>query len=95
MIANSKVPANRLVVLTHDRIFRLADHGCTPLLHVYGHRHQFKVSSYRGTTYLNASALDPSLVLVERRNVRPQGGYCRLTIKGDEIDVQRCLLPNP
>jgi predicted phosphodiesterase len=49
---------SRTVLMTHERVYRLPEDvpglGC----HLFGHRHGFKVTTQRGTTFVNVSSLD-------------------------------------
>jgi predicted phosphodiesterase len=92
MIRSASVPSDRLILVTHERMFKLADEGFAPLLHIFGHRHEFKFNSFKGTYYLNAAALDPSLYIASEGINRSPGGYCRLTIQDGNIAVERRTL---
>lgn len=48
----------RTILLTHERLSFLADNGPAPLLHVFGHRHRYQWTKYRGTFCANVAALD-------------------------------------
>lgn len=50
---------SRVILVTHERLYRLHE-DCPGLgAHLFGHRHGFKVSKQHGTTFVNVSALDP------------------------------------
>lgn len=56
---NALEPA-RAVVVTHDRLYRLPEDYAGLGAHLFGHRHGFKVTQHRGTTFVNVSTLDPT-----------------------------------
>lgn len=84
-IKNSGVAQDRLIVITHERLFRFAEDGVVPLLHVFGHHHKFKHTYYRGTNYLNAAALDTFSF--------SGGGYCRVVLNDGQVEIERRHLP--
>jgi Icc-related predicted phosphoesterase len=71
----------RTIVLTHERLTRLEDEGVHPLLHIFGHRHQHKVTRRGSTTYVNTAALDDW--------TKKSAGYCVFEVRDDTVDVQR------
>jgi len=75
-IRKNKIPQDRLIIVTHQRLTKLADNGIRPLLHIFGHIHEYKLSFFQGTWYLNAAALDNGLSAdFGRINIQPEG-YC-------------------
>lgn len=88
-IKDSGIPQDKLILVTHARLFRLADDGLAPLLHVFGHVHEFKLTRFKGTWYLNAAALDSGLsALLGRKEIQPEG-YCIVEFCGRSISVER------
>ena len=84
-IKTSCVAQDRLIVVTHERLFRFADEGVFPLLHVFGHRHEFKYTQHLGIHYLNAAALD-----TESFSGNPDmGGYCKVELVHGQVNVER------
>jgi Calcineurin-like phosphoesterase superfamily domain len=91
-IKASSIPQDRLILITHERLFRLADDGVVPLLHVFGHRHEYKHTHFAGTNYLNAAALDSSLFVPSEGWSKSAGGYCRVLLWDGHIGIERRLL---
>lgn len=93
LIHTRGVPEDRLVVVTHQRLHKLADDGLNPLLHVFGHVHEYVFHKFRATHYLNAAAIDNGFSeFFGRQKLCPEG-YCRVTVYGNDIQVERRLLP--
>ena len=57
---------NRLVLVTHERQFRVHEDMPNARLHLFGHRHGFKHTAHKGVQYVNVSALDQLLMLVPK-----------------------------
>lgn len=93
VIQRANIPTDRLIVVTHERLFRLADEGLIPLLHVFGHRHEYKFTRFAGTNYLNAAALDESLFISSEGIYSSPGGYCRVVLQHGQVHVERESLP--
>jgi hypothetical protein len=49
---------HKTIVVTHERLYRLTDISPPPLLHLFGHHHGFAQHSFKGTQFVNVSALD-------------------------------------
>lgn len=91
-VRRAGVPRDRLVVITHDRLTRLAEQGPAPLLHIHGHRHRHDFRRTQGIWYLNAAALDAgSSARRSGRTPEPEG-YCVATIAPGRVEVERRLL---
>lgn len=56
---HAKLPAERTVLVTHERQFRLQDHLSGLSAHFFGHRHGFKFTRHAGTLFVNVSSVDP------------------------------------
>lgn len=95
LIRATGVPEDRLVVMTHERLTRMAEVGVAPLLHVFGHQHRHRLSHFKRTTYLNTSAIQNDLQsqAVPRQLAPgappPEQGYCRVTLSNGEVEVER------
>ena len=50
--------AERIIVVTHERISRFREFFPGVHMHLFGHRHGFKDTIYQGTRFVNVSALD-------------------------------------
>lgn len=93
LIQTRGVPEDCLVVVTHQRLHKLADDGLNPLLHVFGHVHEYAFHKFKATHYLNAAAIDNGFSeFFGRQKLCPEG-YCRVTVYGNDIQVERRLLP--
>jgi len=60
LIRSEHIEPSRLILVTHDRQYRLHEDLPGLRLHLFGHRHGFKDTEYKGTRYVNVSALDQS-----------------------------------
>ena len=58
VIKESNADPTRTVLVTHDRLFGIDRDFPGLSLHLFGHRHGFKMTSHRGTAFVNVSALD-------------------------------------
>ncbi len=65
IFTNNKVDYSKLIFLCHERYYKLNDvFGQPILLHINGHRHTYKHNFYKGTNYLNTSALDNTISVI-------------------------------
>ncbi|MBI3200079.1 MAG: metallophosphoesterase family protein [Myxococcales bacterium] len=80
----------RTILLTHERLSHLAATGPAPLLHVFGHRHRYRVTTHNSTVCASVAALDtrPSL-FSSSPDSGDSGGYCVFLLKGDTVKVER------
>lgn len=67
VVRSSGVEPSQLMLVTHDRLYRLDEDLPGLKFHVFGHRHGFKHTVQKGTHILNVSALG------EVRTVIPRG----------------------
>jgi predicted phosphodiesterase len=58
VIKQANATPARTVLVAHDRLFGLDRDFPGLSLHLFGHRHGFRMSSHRGTVFVNISALD-------------------------------------
>ncbi len=59
LIKDSGVDPKKLIVVTHDRFFRLAEYfSCPPIINLFGHKHGFKHTVFKDSHYINVSVLD-------------------------------------
>ena len=49
----------RTILVSHERLYRLPDDIPGLGIHLFGHRHGFKVTAQHGTVFVNVSTLDP------------------------------------
>lgn len=89
-IKKSEIPEDKLIIVTHERMYKIAEDGVTPLLHVYGHEHEYKFNEFMGTYYLNAAAVDNGLF--ERLDPCPEG-YCIVEFANGKVAVKRKRIP--
>ena len=80
-IKRSQLGADRTIVVTHERLFRTEDDLRAVPLFLFGHRHGFKSSTFKGATFVNVSALD-------------DGNYAVIEVGGDRIQAAPFRLPN-
>jgi predicted phosphodiesterase len=66
-------PGSRKVLVTHERLYRLREVIPGLGAHLFGHRHGFKVTRQKDTTFVNVSCLDALQVL------QPQYGIIEWT----------------
>lgn len=91
-LRNDNIPDERLIIVTHERMYKIFEEGVCPLLHIYGHVHKYTFNLFKGTYYLNAAAIDNGLSeFFGRREILPEG-YCDVVIAGGEVSVTRKLL---
>lgn len=88
-IRSSSIPDEKLIIVTHERMHKIAEEGVSPLLHIYGHIHEYKFGLFKGTYYLNAAAIDNGFSeLFGRKEILPEG-YCIVTLFAGKVSVER------
>ena len=87
-ITKKRLPQEKVIIVTHERLYRLFDDGISPLLHVFGHRHSYQFNKYMGTLYLNAAAMDIGIGAAHWEYLENQG-YCIVEIGRSAITVDR------
>ncbi len=93
LISASGIAEDKLIVVTHQRLYKLADDGLNPLLHVFGHLHEYAFRKFKETYYLNAAAMDNGFSEFFGRPKLCPEGYCWVTVYGNDVQVERRLLP--
>ncbi len=58
-IQKSNAPSNKVVIMTHERQYRMHEQLVGIKCHIFGHHHGFKHTVYKGTNFVNVSSLDP------------------------------------
>ncbi len=58
-IQRTDVPSHRLIIMTHERQYRMHEELEGIKCHLFGHHHGFRHTLYKGTNFVNVSALDP------------------------------------
>ena len=76
MLKELNAEATRTVLVTHDRLFGIDRDFPRLSLHLFGHRHGFKMTSHRGTAFVNVSALDDPI---------NGDSYTIIEVDGDQI----------
>ena len=76
VLKESNAEPSRTVVVSHERLFGIDRDFPGLFLHLFGHRHGFKMTTHKGTACVNVSALDD-----------PTNGdsYTIIEIDGDRI----------
>jgi predicted phosphodiesterase len=97
VVKGSPAGPSRTIVVTHDRLFRIESDLPEVPIHLFGHRHGFKMTTYKGTKFVNVSALDDFVTvrpsnkagcgLDDLRNVNA-GSYTIIEIDGDRVDAR-------
>jgi len=90
-IRRSNIPNNRLIIISHDRLTKISEEKIPAALHIFGHRHTYKLTKMGASHYLNTAQLDSSIDMESRS--RLGGGYCIVKLDGDSISVERRTLP--
>lgn len=90
-IRQSNIPNNRLIIISHDRLTKISEEKIPAALHIFGHRHAYKLTKMGASHYLNTAQLDSSIDMESRS--RLGGGYCIVKLDGDSISVERRTLP--
>jgi predicted phosphodiesterase len=87
-IVERKLPHKKVIIVTHERLYRLLDDAVSPLLHIFGHRHSHQFNKHLGTLYLNAAAIDLGIGAVPWLNLKNQG-YCILEVGHSTVTMER------
>lgn len=90
-IRQSNIPNNRLIIISHDRLTKISKEKIPAALHIFGHRHDYKLTKMGTSHYLNTAQLDSSIDMESRSKLG--GGYCIVKLDGDSISVERRTLP--
>jgi hypothetical protein len=90
-IRQYNIPSNRLIIISHDRLTKISEEKIPAALHIFGHRHDYKLTKMGASHYLNTAQLDSSIDM--KIKSRLGGGYCIVKLNGDSISVERRTLP--
>ncbi|WP_206486444.1 metallophosphoesterase family protein [Thalassotalea sp. G2M2-11] len=90
-ITKADVDIQKTIIITHDRFTYLNNYfSSSPLLHLFGHRHQFNHTHNQGTHFVNVAHLDNEQSLFSLAMNKPQediiGNYCILTLSDRCVD---------
>lgn len=83
---------SKTFLIAHERLYKTHIDAPNLFCHLFGHRHGFKHTIYKGTNFINVSALDNDRVTVfdNHRLIRERNStYCILKAEGANLDV-RC-----
>ena len=101
VIKESNAEPTRTVLVTHDQLFGIDRDFPSLSLHLFGHRHGFKMTSHRGTAFVNVSALDDpingdSYTIIEIDGNRIAANPFRVSEAGAPRSDETCgLSPKP
>ena len=90
-ISVHQIDVDDLVFMTHNRFYSLP---FSPLLYVFGHRHQPKYTTYKGVNFVNTSAVSMSSFLSSTPPDAP-GNFCLIELAGLNCNVEFHMLPSP
>ncbi|NCP76498.1 MAG: hypothetical protein GW769_17090 [Alphaproteobacteria bacterium] len=93
VLKNSKIDVARLMLITHERMHRIHEEEVKGLgFHLFGHRHGFKRTLFKGTNYVNVSALDNVCFVVLSGNYYNvnAGTYCVIDFRPDDQSSVQC-----
>lgn len=91
-LKNSKIDVSRLMLITHERMYRIHEEINGLGFHLFGHRHGFKHTVFKGTNYVNVSVLDNVRSVIPKNNRKKlsdkyfnvnAGNYCVIEIRHD------------
>lgn len=89
LIRSSNVPQSKLIIVTHERMYKIAEERVLPLLHIFGHIHKYQFNFFKGTYYLNASPIDYGFSAIYGSDEILPEGYCDVTISERKVTVKR------
>jgi len=88
-ISHNQIDVEDLVLVTHDRLYALP---FSPLLYVFGHRHQPKYTTHKGVHLVNTSAI--SMYSPFTPPDAP-GNFCLIELNGLNCHVEFHTIPSP
>lgn len=91
-VRGAEIPSNKLIIVTHERMYKISEEDVNPLLHIFGHIHEYKFGLFKGTYYLNTAAIDNGFSEFFGRTELLPEGYCDIAISKGEVVVRRKLL---
>ena len=103
-VAASGVDPQRVVVVTHERLYRTGLDMPRVRLFLFGHRHGFADTSFQGARFVNVSALDQAVIVKpagkkrvtedDYRNINT-GNYAIIETGSSEAFEIRCVCFEP
>ena len=93
----------KTIIVTHERLGRLAEIAPHALLHLFGHIHGFADTAIQDTRFVNVSVLDRQISVRPRDKRRCSeadyrnfnaGNYVKIEILADRLTVQSVALPH-
>jgi Icc-related predicted phosphoesterase len=74
-IKKSAIDVERLLLVTHERMYRIHEEIGGIRYHLFGHRHGFKHTTFQGTHFVNVSALDSIRSVLPRKSYTETNSY--------------------
>jgi len=75
---------SKTFLITHERLFKTHSDAPNLFCHIFGHAHGYKHSFYKGTNFVNVSALDENEI----------GSYCVINADNSNFEISCKFLPN-
>lgn len=107
VLKKSKIDVSRLMLITHERMYRIHEEIKGLGFHLFGHRHGFKHTVFKGTNYVNVSVLDNVCSATPKNNRKTlskkssgkyfnvnAGNYCVIEIQQDGQNNIQCKALN-
>lgn len=95
----ARADPSRTIIVTHERLTHVSDDLAGVPLFLFGHRHGFEDRPYRGSRFVNVSALENGLTVrpvddpkAKERNINV-GNYAVIDLDLDQITVTEVKLP--
>jgi len=85
-LTEANAEPGRAVLVSHDRLFGIDRNFPGVALHLFGHRHGFRMTTRRGTAFVNVSALDDPI---------NGDSYTIIDIKGSAIAAHAVKIERP
>lgn len=80
ILKNENCDFSKTFLITHDRLFKTHTEAPNLFCHIFGHRHGFKHTIFKGTQFINVSALDTDC----------EATYCKISVIDSEMKIS-CL----
>jgi len=90
-IKNNNIDVEDLVLVTHDRLYSL---NFYPFLYIYGHLHKPKHTYYKGTHFLNTSAVSNHSILSNLPSDTP-GNFCYVETEHLDCKIEFNTISSP
>lgn len=90
VVRRAGINPNRTIVVTHERLYRSHQNIPGLALHLFGHIHRFSEHVFKGTRFLNVSALDGRTPSDSRKN-NNAGNYTVIDINNFGQITAKCM----